>query len=493
MAAEDKTGIRDKAVKGIIWQLLTRGCSKIVTATVSIALARILCPEDFGIVAMTSIFLAIIGLITDGGLGASLVQKKDIDHLDTNTVFFFGLVLALVLYLILFFCAPLIARLYHTEALIPVLRVVGLGLFFSSTNNVQSSLISRDLAFKKVFYVSLISSSIGGAVGISLALSGQGYWALVIMSLVQTTVTIVTMSLIIRWRPKLEFSFCRLKELYSFGLNYMGASLIGTLFNELNGALVGAKYNASSLAYYNRGGGLPSMANNAISGSISSVLFPTLSKLQDDKEQVKSAFRRSLMLSTFFVAPIMVLISATAHNLVTILYTEKWLEAVPFLQVMAITTMISVLSMSNLHAINAIGRSDITLKLEIFKKPVCLAVMLYSVSISPFALAIGNLFYSVYATSINMIPNKKLLSYGYREQLHDIVPHFILAIIGGGLAFLVDKIHFNLYLKFIVQIIIGGGSYLVLARLFKLESINYAFYLIKEYKQRFLGKPNHSF
>jgi O-antigen/teichoic acid export membrane protein len=469
----DGQNLKTKTIIGVLWQTLQKASSQMVSFIVSVVLARLLSPDDFGIIAMTYIYLSIANVLVDSGLGTSLVQKKGTDELDINTVFYFSLGLAAILYLILFSCAPAIARLYHKDILSDILRVLGIGLFLSSANSVQNALIQRSMDFRKMFFISLISTVLSGIVGLSMAYWGFGLWALAGQTLSGSLISVVTMLFMTRWRPRAEFSMERLKGLYKFGLNYMGASLFGAIFNELRGFLIGVKYQPADLAYFNRGETIPKMINGNITGTVSSVLFPAVSKLQDDKNAVKKAMQKSMMTTTFVIAPILTLLIASSDYLIPALYSYKWAAAIPYMQVISLGYLFSVLGSVNLLALNAIGRSDVTFKLEFIKKPVFLLILLYTIRISPMALAIGTSVYAVFATSINAQPNKKLIGYSYMEQIRDIMPPIILSFIVGGLAFLIGRLHWNLWLTLILQWAVSGCLYLGLAVVFKLESFNY--------------------
>lgn len=469
----DRPDIKRRAISGIIWQTAQKFSNKFVSLAVSILLARLLDPDDFGLVALTSIFLTLATVFSDSGLGVSLVQKKDVDHLDNNTVFFFGLFVSAIIYVILFFCAPLIAGLYNKQQLVPIVRILGINLLFSSISSVQCSLVSRKLEFKKFFYVSLIATILSGAIGVFMAFSGYGVWALIGQSLTSSVVNVVVLNRMVKWLPKFEFSFDRLKQLYKFGLNYMGASLIGTLFGELKGFLVGLKYSPADLAYYNRGSSIPSFVNGTVSGTISGVLFPTISRVQDDKSAVKTSIRRSMMSTTFLMAPLMFLMIGAAESIILLLYSFKWAAAIPFMQVIAVEYLLTIMGSANLQALNAIGRSDLVFRLEFVKKPVYLAILLYTMTISPLAIAIGNTLYCLYGASINALPNKKLIGYSYREQLSDILPSMGLGLISGVIVFLIGKIHLPVIALLVVQVSVGMAVYLSIAALLKMESYIY--------------------
>lgn len=476
--------LKSKAIVGTVWELIRKLSSQAIGLLVSIVLARLLSPDDFGLVAMTSIFLNIANAFSTSGLGSSLVQKKDADSLDCDTVFWAGSALSVVVYAILFITAPLIANMYHSEPLIWILRVQGLILLLSGITSVQNSVVYRNLDFKKFFYRSLISSIISGIVGFGMAFLGYGYWALIGYSLSSTVVGVIILWRIIEWRPQLRFSWERLKNLYKFGLNLTIAELVGTFFEELKGFLIGLKFTPADLAFNNRGNSLPALLSDNIKGTIASVLFPVMSKLQDSKESVKGSMRRSMMTTTYIIAPMMVLLAVMSEGIILVLYTEKWLQAVPYMQVICFHMLFSIIAQTNLQAIKSVGRSDIILRMEFIKKPIFLAILMYTVTISPLAMTIGCAIYSLIAGIINAFPNKKLIGYSYREQLRDIMPNILLSLVVGVLVFFISYFRMHIILTLFIQTSIGIGFYWAASKLFRIQSLDYIEKTVKEIRKR---------
>lgn len=481
MASNNPDSLRNKAITGAFWQLLQKGSVQLVSFVVSVILARLIDPTEFGIVAMASIFMAVAGTITDGGLGTSLVQRKEIDELDQDTVFHFGMLLAAFMYTILFFSAPLISRMYKTEELTLIVRIASLSLFATSFNSVQGALVMRQMDFKKYFWANLAATLISAAVGITMAYMGYGVWALVAQNLTRSVAAVLVLFILVRWLPKLQFSWARLKILYSFGLNLMGANLIGTFFNELRGFLIGLRFQPADLAFFNRGNSIPGLINDNVNGTISTVLFPAISKLQDDRTAIKSSIRHAMMTSVFIMAPLMILLAASSRQIILLLYTDKWIQAVPFMQVIVFYHLFSIVGLANLQALNAIGRSDITFKLEFVKKPILLAILLYTATISPLALSIGTAIYAIIGAGINAYPNRKLIGYSYREQIADVLPQILISIPPGIIVWFIGFLPWNTLIVLSLQILLGGGLYYLIARLLHLESYQYSVETISNY------------
>lgn len=472
--------LKQKAINGFFWQLAQRMSSQVVSFVVSIVLARLLTPDEFGLVAMTSIFLSIASVFATSGLGTSLVQKKNVDVLDCDTVFYAGFVLSTIVYTILYFAAPYIAELYHQPLLVQIVRVQGIGLFLSCIGSVQNAIITRRLDFKQFFKVSLVSSAISGIIGLSMAFAGFGVWSLIIQSLLGTLANVIVLNRIVKWFPGLHFSFSRLKQLYAFGLNLTATTLLGTFFNELRGFLIGLRYSPADLAYVNRGTSIPSLIDKNIRGTISGILFPAMSRLQDDKDAVKAFMRRSMMTTTFLIAPAMVLLSAMSENLILLIYSSKWAMAVPFMQVVCFQYLFGILGEANLQAMNALGRSDMTLKLELIKKPVYLLIIIYTTTISPLAMVIGNTLYGLIGGAINAVPNKRLIKYSYREQLKDILPSVVLAVLTGAVVYLIGILEVHFIVQLVCQAVVGLGFYFFAAVFFRLESMEFLMRTVKE-------------
>lgn len=481
---ESINSIKKKSLTGFMWRLGEGVVAEGMTFIVGMILARLLLPEEFGLVALSGLVLAVVNVFADCGLGQALIQKKTADDLDSNTVFYAGLMISIVLSVILYLIAPFLGELFDQPAVIPLIRVSSLILLFSSYNSVQTAEISRALDFKKFFYVGIISSFVSGAVGISMALSHMGVWALIAQRLSYTITKTVTLNRIITWSPKLQFSIDRFRSLFSYGIKLMASGVIGMIFNQMKGFLIGIKYQPSDLSFYNRGESLPSVLCNNINGTVNQIMLPALSKLQDNPELMKSGLRRSMMLSSFFLFPMMFGLVATSDNIITILFSDMWSASVPFLQVISIGYCFQILSSANLMAINAIGRSDVSLKLEFIKKPIFLILLIIGVNISPLAIAMAVAINSIFAMMINAWPNRKLIHYSLSEQWKDIYPQFLIAIFMGILVYIVGLLNINIYVLILLQILLGIIVYIGLAKLFKLEAYIYVVRTIRE----FMGK-----
>lgn len=479
---DSKQNLKQKTIKGFLWRFGERILSQLVSFVVSIILARLLLPQEYGTIALCMVFINIVSVLAVSGLGTSLVQKKEVDELDFSTLFWVGVGLSLILYAILFFLAPWIAILYDDDKVCVVFRVLGLVIPVQALNSIQQASVSRKMEFKKFFYATSIGTVISGFIGVVMAYLGYGVWALVGQQLSNNIINALILNRIIDWRPHLQFSYMRFKSLFSFGAYLMGANLLGTFLNELKSFIVGVRYTPADLAFYNRGGSLPGLIANNVNNTINAVLFPAVSQVQGNLDEVKRAMRRSMMTGCFIMTPILFWLAATADNIVKILLTDKWLPCVPYMRVLCFSYCISILATANLQSINAIGRSDITLKLELYKKPFYLLAIFIGMCISPLAIAVANTVYMIIEMVINAIPNKKLIGYSFTEQVSDVAPQFILSFVMAVIVFLIGLLNLNVWLMTILQGLVGFVIYWSGAALFSIESYNYILSSVKDFK-----------
>lgn len=467
-----------------IWRFAERCAAQGVSFIVSVVLARILVPEDYGLIALVTVFTSILQVFIDSGLGTSLIQKKDADDTDFSTVFYFNMFFCVLLYAALFFCAPLIAQFYSKSQLTPVIRVLGLTLIISGLKNVQQAYVSRKMIFKKFFFATLGGTVISAAAGIALAVFGMGVWALVAQGLINSVIDTLILWFTVKWRPKKVFSFARLKGLFSFGWKILCSRLLETVYQDIRQLIIGKMYSSSDLAFYNRGKQLPNLVITNINASIDSVLLPVMSNAQDDKDNLKRMVRRSIMTSTYVIMPLMMGLAACAEPLVELLLTEKWLPCVPFLRIFCITYMFYPIHTANLNAIKAMGRSDLFLRLEIIKKIVGIVLLASTMWFGVMAMAYSLLVSSVLSQIINTSPNRKLLNYSYTEQLKDIMPGMLLSVFMGITVYLIGFLPLTLLPLLVIQVSAGAVIYIALSKLFRLESFEYILGIVKQYLRK---------
>ena len=470
---------KSNILSSLLWKFMECGGTQVIQFVIQIVLARLLAPEQFGIIAMVMVFIKLAQVFAQSGFNTALIQKKEVDEIDFSSVFYLSLLVACLLYLILFFTAPFIANFYNSEQLILVLRVLSIILPFGAYNSIQNAIISRRMEFKKLFFSSIGAILVSGTVGIIIAYAGLGVWALVVQQLTNQFMITLILWFTVKWRPKFKFSLERVKSLFSYGWKLLISSLIDTLYMNLQSLIIGKIYNPATLAFYNRGEQFPQIIVTNINGSIQSVMLPALSSEQDNKRRVKDLVRRSIVTSSFILFPIMIGLIVIAESLVKIILTEKWLPCMPFLQIACLSYALYPIHTANLQAINALGRSDIFLKLEIIKKMVGLSILGISIPFGIYAMAIAMLITSIVCTFINAYPNFKLLNYSYKEQIKDIIPSFLLSLLMGGV-FFIKYMGLSDWITLLLQVSTGALIYFSMAFILKLECFNYLLYTIKD-------------
>lgn len=470
-----------KVISNFIWRFAERCVAQFVTFIVSIVLARILMPEDYGTVALVTVFTNIMQVFVDSGLSTALIQKKDVDDLDFSSVFYFNFIVCIILYLVMFFSASLIASFYEKPELVSIVRVISFTIVISGVKGVQQSYVSRNMLFKRFFYATIGGTIFSALLGVTMAYAGFGVWAIVAQQLSNTAIDTLILWITVKWRPKLMFSWTRLKGLLSFGWKLLCSALLETVYNNLRDLLIGKIYSSADLAFYNQGDKFPKLIVTNINTSIDSVLLPVMSHEQDNPEKVKNMTRRSIMVSCYIMAPLMIGLACCAKNIVSLVLTDKWLPCVFFLQIFCITYLFWPIHTANLNAINAMGRSDLFLKLEIWKKIVGMVLLLSTMLLSVKAMAYSLLISTLTSMIINSWPNKKLLNYSFIEQIKDILPAIGIALFMGWIVSFVELLPLSLVLKLILQILAGAVIYIGFSAILKLESFEYLWNITKNY------------
>ena len=484
MSNANNQGIKDKTISGLFWRFAERCGAEGVTFIVSILLARLLDPSDYGLIAMVTVFIAISKVFVDSGMGNALIQKKDADELDFSSVFYFNIVICLGIYALLFVFSPVIAMFYRKTELTALIRVLGITIIISSVKNVQQAYVSRHMLFKNFFFATLGGTLGAAALGILMAFMGFGVWALVAQQIFNTFVDTVILWIMVKWRPIKAFSLKRLKGLFSYGWKLLVSSLINTVYDNLRQLIIGKMYSSVELAYYNKGRSFPSTIVTNINSSIDSVLLPAMSKEQSDVQRVKTMTRRSIRVSSYVMWPMMIGLAVVAEPVISLLLTDKWLDSVPFLRIFCIIFAFQPIQTANLNAIKAMGRSDLFLKLEIIKKTIGLIILLIAMRFGVFAIAASLLVYNVIAQILNSSPNWKLLGYTYFEQLKDIFTYIILSCLMAGIIYPISFLGLADIFTLILQIVVGAIVYLVFSKIFKVEAFYYILNTVKNFKKK---------
>lgn len=484
MESKREFSLRQKTFSNLLWRFMERMGAQLVAFVVSLILARILSPEHYGLIALVTVITSILNVFVDSGLGTALIQKKNADDTDFSTVFYANIFICIILYIVLFFTAPLIAHFFKKLELVSVIRVLGISVIISGVKNVQQAYVSKHLMFKKFFFATIGGAIVSAIVGIVLAVRGFGVWALVLQQLISAFIDTCILWLIVPWRPKRLFSLSRLKSLYSFGWKLLVASLINTIYLDIRQIVIGRGYSSSDLAYYNQGQKFPQLIGINVNSTIDSVLFPVMTEVQQDVLKIKMMTRRAIKTASYIMWPLLLGLAGVSHNVVTLILTDKWLPCVPYLILACFCFGFEPLQTANLNAIKALGRSDITLKLEIVKKSISTIIIFLTMPFGVLAIAIGSFIYTIIATVCNSFPNRKLLNYSYFEQIKDIFPSFFISICMSVLVYFLPLSTLPTTVQLILQILIGAIFYVSITALLRFESFIFLKNILKKYVRR---------
>ncbi len=478
--------IKGKAIFGFIWRFLQNAGTQIISFIISIVLARVLMPEDYGLVAMITVFTGIAMVFINTGFSSAIVQRKNLTEEETSTVFYFSVGMGLVMYGILYFLAPYIAQFYSQPKLISMLRVESFIVIIGSLYSVPQALINRRMQFKKSFIVSLSGVIVQGAVGITLAYSGFGPWALIYATLTNYAVNAVVMWVVVRWVPKLCFSVKAFSGMFMFSLKMLLSALFDTIFNNIRSIIIGWQYTSADLAYYNRGYQFPSLLMTQIDSAITTVLFSSLSKFQDDWDKGIMVLRRAMKTSMYVCLPLIAGLCAVARPMVSLLLTDKWLPCVDYIRLTAIICAMWPLS-ARRHALNSLGKSGISLALNIIGKATMLIFIFATYKHSVRALIMGTVAASLLSQIVSTFIYAKTLKYPVMHQMKDILPSILLSAFMGVCVWAISLLSIPDLPLIILQVVSGVAIYILLSKLFKMDSFNYTLNMAKSILKRKTG------
>ena len=475
---KQKNGI----VANLFWKFGERILAQGISFLVSLVLARLLLPSEYGTVALVLVFINLANVFVSDGLGEALIQKKNADDTDFSTMFFCSLGLSIVLYVVMFFAAPLIANYYQDVTLVSVLRVLALRLPLAAINTIQHAYVAKQMQFKKFFFSTLGGTLVSAIVGISMAYHGFGIWALVGQYLSNCFIDTVVLFFTVEWRPHLMFSLLSVKQLLPFGWKLMAAGFISSLYGELRNLVIGKVYSTEDLAFYNKGNHFPSLTVTNVDTSISSVLFPAMSSINNDPNHLRALTRKSMRMSSYFVFPMMIGMCAVGETMIHFLLTDKWIGCVPFLRLSCIYWMIQPLQTANAQAIKACGRSDIYLKLETAKKIIGVGLIFVTMRMGVMAVVFSNLLVAAISVIMNIYPNKKLIGYGYIDQFKDVFPALSLSSVMGAAVWGIYLLLGNSGYVLMIQIVVGAAIYVGLSLLTHNDSFGELLKIVKREK-----------
>lgn len=475
---------KGKIITSLIWKLFERIGKKGITFVISIILARLLLPRDFGIVVLARVFIDIVITFIENGFSVALIQKKDADDLDFSSVFYFGLGIAAISYAVLWFAAPGIASFYKIPEIQGVLRVLSVIIFIGTVNSIQDAILSKNMQFKKSFKIVMSSVLISAVIGIWMAYHGFGVWALVWQKIISYAVSCIIMFFLVKWYPKLMFSFERIKELFSFGVKTFFASVLNFAYNDLCSLVIGKSFSSADLGIYNKGITFPQFIVSNLDGPIQAVMFPAFAIYQEDKARLKDMVRRSIVTSCFFIIPAMVGLAVVAEPLVRLLLTEKWIACVFFLQCACVKFALWPIQTANMQVLKGMGHGTTLLRIEMIKKIVCVAG--FCIAAFAFrslkAVVIFDAVTTLISVLISTLPNSQFIKYTFRDQILDIMPSVLLSLAMGAVIILLGKVGLGPVFTMLLQAAVGMVLYFSLAWLFKLESFRYLIKILRREK-----------
>ena len=473
---------KSRIIANIGWKFAERTGSQSALFIITIILARLLLPEQFGIIVIVTVFIQIANIFVTSGFQQALIQKKNVDNLDYSSIFFANIGLSVILYSIIYFSAPLIADFYGQEILSPVLRVLGLRLIFAAINTVQNAYVAKNLIFNKLFYSTLSGIVVSGVIGVGMAYKGFGVWSLVAQQLISVLITTVVLWLMIDWRPKLQFSLIRAKILFSFGWKLLLAGLLNTFTYHIRYLIIGKIYSPSDLAYFERGLKLPKMIMSNINASISTVMFPVISKEQDNLNNLKMLTRKSIRVSSYIIFPIMMGFVVLAEPLVKLILTEKWLPSVPYLRIGCYLNAVQIIQIAIQNALLAKGKSDIFLKMDIISQVISITFLIIVMNHGVMAIALASLITSTFNMLMKVYIGKRLIGYSYSELFADNIPIVTVSVIMASFVYMVNFIDYSVLVRLIIQIPFGIIIYLLFSYLFKLEGLKFVLDFMRQIK-----------
>ncbi|MFZ2322080.1 MAG: lipopolysaccharide biosynthesis protein [Ignavibacteriaceae bacterium] len=466
--------LKQKTISGLTWSFIDNFAKLGITFVVGIILARLLEPREFGLIGMTTIFIAISQSFIDSGFTQALIRKQKCTQTDYSTVFFFNIINGILFFLILFFLSGLISNFFNEPKLTSIIRVLSISLIINALTIVQRARLIKDINFKLQTKISIIASIVSGIIGIWMALAGYGVWALVFKTLSGYILTSILLWLWNKWKPTFEISKESFIEMFTFGYKLLFSGLIDTIYKNIYLLIIGKFYSATELGYYTRAEQFNNLPSQNIIDVVQRVSFPVLSSIQDDLPRLKAAYQKllkSTMLITFTLMFGMVVI---AKPLILILIGIKWLPTVIYLQLLCFVGITYPLQSLNLNILLVKGRSDLYLKLEIIKKILALPVIIIGIYYGIISLILGMLFLNIVSYYLNSYWSGKLINYSFINQIKDILPSFFLAAFIGVIVFLIgDFIKIGYLWKLIIQISSGIIIFWILGETIKIDDYIY--------------------
>lgn len=471
--------LKQKAVSGVACTTVERLVTQVIQFVIGIAIARILAPQDYGAIGMTAIFFAIATTFVDSGFGSALIQKKDRNEDDYSTCFYFNLLVSTALYGVLWIASPYIASFYRTPILCEVTRTLGLTLIINSLTISQIAKLTAEMRFKQMAIITIATQIVTGGVGLYLAYVGWGVWALVFQQISSAVARLLLIEWFLKWRPRLVFSKQSFRHLFGFGSKILCSGLINTIYDNLYTLVIGRAFSAKEVGYYNRGNQFATLPTQTILTVFMKVAYPLMAEVQDDAEKLKRAYKKFLRVPLFILYPILFGLMALAKPLVLVLLGEKWLPAVPLLQVLCVGSMFDPLTHINLNILYVKGRTDLVLKLELLKKPLAFILLFGMIPFGLWWLCFGRSIYGFIAYCFNCYYTGKFINFGFWRQMYYNVPVIVKSGVMGALCYACLFIFDNPLWQLIVGFIVGVVSYFLMAVVTKDETLTDVMDIIK--------------
>jgi O-antigen/teichoic acid export membrane protein len=471
-------------VKNVGWKFAEKFSSQVVSFVITIVLARILMPEDYGLVAMLMVFISILNVFVEHGVGMALIQKKKADNVDFSSMLFFNFGFSLAIYILIIFFAPFISSFYSQDLLVPMMRVLGLSVVLASIKSVLLAYVARKMVFKKTALATFGALLISGIVSITMAIFGFGAWSIIAQFILFTLFSVIFTWVSIKWKPKLVFSINSIKELFRFGWKLLFAALLNSLLQQSRNLIVGKYYTASDLGYLSRGQSFPQLISVNIAHSISSVLFSASSRLQNDKIRLKELSRKTIRITSFIMFPLLFGLAAIAEPLVYVLLTDKWILCVPYIQIFCFSYLVVIIQISVQDTINALGRSDLFLYMDIIRKTVGFSILIAVYNQGVLIIALTTFITGPIALIMSVLISRKIYGYRLSEHLKDNIPLLFVASIMALSVYSVSFIGFLPIITLFVQITLGIIIYFYLSKLFKFEGYE----LLIEYSRKLIKR-----
>lgn len=465
--------LKQKTISGIFWSTLQKVGSRGITFLVTIVLARILTPKDFGLIGMLMVFIGLSQVVVGAGFSQALIQKKDPDEEDYSSVFYFNLAVSILMYGVLYFCAPLIAAFYHQPILIDLTRVLCIVFVVNAFSYVQEAKLTKEMRFKTLAIIHVPSSLIGGGVSIVMAKMGYGVWSIVALQVVQRIAYAIQIWIHSKWQPLLSFNRVKAKKLFSFGSKLMLSGMLDSVFQNIYLILIGRFFPVAQVGYYQNSNNIVKQPSQVFSSSLSSVTFSAFSVVQDDNKKLKQGYKKVVQQVLFWLTPLFCIAGVLATPLFRFVFSEKWLPAVPYFQILCVVGIVFPLNFFNLNVISVKGRSDLFLKLEIIKKIIVIVGITCTLPFGLTSVVIFQAGNSVFTYALNCYFSGRFINYGIWEQLKDVLPIFILSMLIAAGILALDQTIFNNYndwIRLSAGFLLGGLSYVVLSFLIKLDA-----------------------